>query len=119
MSWNSSIVSPPDGNMRDYCTQLRRLIARDDKAYLPGHGPKLRSPKLYVERLLANRMRREAEILAHISVMPDTIPSIASSVYRKADPQVAKAAEQNVAAHLEKLSTEYCVVQTGELWHLV
>lgn len=26
MGWNSSIVSPPDGNMSDYCRQLKRLI---------------------------------------------------------------------------------------------
>ncbi|MFP1646707.1 MBL fold metallo-hydrolase [Pontitalea aquivivens] len=116
MSWNSSIVSPPDGNMRDYCTQLGRLIDRDDKLYLPGHGPAITDPAPYVERLLANRMRREAEILAHLSKGAESIPGIAASVYRKSDPHIAKAAERNVAAHLEKLLSEGRVTRDGEIW---
>jgi len=119
MSWNSSIVSPPDGNMRDYCAQLQRLIGRDDKCYLPGHGPVLQYPKPYVERLLSNRIRRESEILAHVSTKPDTISNIASSVYKKTDPHIAKAAERNVAAHLEKLLSEFLVSRDGELWQAV
>ncbi|EIE52418.1 beta-lactamase [Salipiger aestuarii] len=116
MSWNSSIVSPPDGNMHDYCAQLQRLIARDDKIYLPGHGPVLRNPQPYAKRLLANRERREAEILAHLANTSDTVKNIAASVYRKSDPHIAMAAERNVAAHLEKLLSESQVVQDGTYW---
>jgi glyoxylase-like metal-dependent hydrolase (beta-lactamase superfamily II) len=118
MSWNSSIVNPPDGNMSDYCNQLRRLIVRDDKRYFPGHGPALRNPRPYVQRLIASRMRREAEILNHISARPDTIPNIALSVYKKSDPLIAKAAERNVAAHLEKLLDESRVTNIDQLWQL-
>ncbi|KZY03907.1 MBL fold metallo-hydrolase [Sulfitobacter sp. HI0129] len=116
MSWNSSIVNPPDGDMHDYCAQLQRLIEREDEVYLPGHGPVLRDPRPYVERLLANRMRREAEILVHIQATPDTIPNIASTVYRKSDPHIAMAAERNVLAHLEKLLAEQRVVRDGDRW---
>ena len=119
MSWNSSIVSPPDGNMRDYCAQLQRLIERKDKTYLPGHGPLLHDPAEYVTRLLGNRERREAEILGHLSTNPDTVVNIASSVYKKTDPLIAKAAERNVVAHLEKLHHEARVVQEGDLWRSV
>ncbi|MCL7466674.1 hypothetical protein MXB90_16695 [Phaeovulum sp. NW3] len=116
MSWNSSIVSPPDGNMRDYCAQFRRLIDRNDRVYLPGRGPAITDPRPYAERLLANRIRREAEILAHLSNTADSIWQIAASVYRKTDPHIAKAAESNVAAHLEKLLSEGRVARDGELW---
>lgn len=117
MSWNSSIVSPPDGNMRDYCEQLQRLIEREDRIYLPGHGPALQDPKPYVKRLLGNRMRRETEILAYLSATPDTIPRIVAAIYRKSDPHIAKAAERNVLAHLEKLRTEDRVKQIGDRWY--
>ena len=116
MSWNSSIVSPPDGNMHDYCAQLQRLIERDDKVYLPGHGPALQAPQPYAERLLANRLRRETEIVAYLSTTPDTIKNIAASVYKKSDPHIAMAAERNVAAHLEKLLSEGRVTQTEDIW---
>lgn len=118
MSWNSSLVSPPDGNMRDYCGQLQRLVDRDDRIYLPGHGPMLQEPKPYVERLLANRMQREKQILAHISSKPDTVGGIAAAVYRKSDPHIAMAAERNVIAHLEKLLSEDMAIQSGGLWSL-
>lgn len=119
MSWNSSIVSPPDGNMSDYCDQLSRLLAREDKVYLPGHGPPLKNPQNYVKRLLGNRMRREMEILSHLSKSPDAIESIAASVYKKTDPHIAKAAERNVVAHLEKLLREARVTHVDGLWHVI
>lgn len=119
MSWNSSIVSPPDGDMRDYCEQLQRLIERDDRICLPGHGPVLRDPRPYAKRLLANRMRREAEILAYLSKTPDTLQNIAAAVYRKSDPHIAMAAQRNVAAHLEKLLSESRVTRDGENWTAV
>lgn len=119
MSWNSSIVSLPDGDMNDYCTQLQRLIDRDDRIYLPGHGPMLRDPQPYVQRLLGNRLRREAEILAHLSTTPDTVENIARSVYRKSDRLIAMAAERNVAAHLAKLEAEDRVIGDGTIWKAV
>ena len=39
MGWNTTIVSPPDGNMGDYLRSLEACIARADALYLPGHGP--------------------------------------------------------------------------------
>ncbi|WP_417210419.1 MBL fold metallo-hydrolase [Antarctobacter sp.] len=118
MSWNSTIVSPPDGNMQDYCAQLRRLIELDSRIYLPGHGPVLEDPRPYVERLLSNRMRREKEILDHLTCTPATVETIAKAVYRKTDPHIAMAAERNVAAHLEKLCSESRVVEKAGLWRL-
>ena len=119
MSWNSSIVSPPDGNMSDYCDQLSRLVARKDNIYFPGHGPPLKNPQAYVRLLLGNRMRRETEILSHLSKSPDAIESIAASVYKKTDPHIAKAAERNVVAHLEKLLREARVTNADGLWRAV
>ncbi len=38
MAWSTSIVAPPDGSMADYMESLERLISRDDRLLLPGHG---------------------------------------------------------------------------------
>ena len=46
MSWNSSIVSPPDGDMSAYFGSLKRVLDRDDDVFLPGHGPSLPEPRL-------------------------------------------------------------------------
>ena len=39
MGWNTTIVSPPDGNMGDYLRSLETCIAREDALYLPGPRP--------------------------------------------------------------------------------
>jgi glyoxylase-like metal-dependent hydrolase (beta-lactamase superfamily II) len=41
MSWSTSVVSPPGGNMSDYFNSLRLLLDRTDDVFLPGHGPPL------------------------------------------------------------------------------
>ena len=38
MSWNTSIVSPPDGDMAAYMASLRLLMGREDGAFYCGHG---------------------------------------------------------------------------------
>jgi len=62
MSWSTSIVSPPGGNMRDYFASLNLLLRRDDDIYLAGHGPLLREPRSLVRAMLAHRMLREQAI---------------------------------------------------------
>ncbi len=61
MSWSSSVVSPPGGDMAAYFRSLQRLLDRpSDRLYLPGHGPALPDPHPYVAALLQHRVAREA-----------------------------------------------------------
>lgn len=111
MTWNSSIVAPPDGDMGSYCVQLQRLLSRDDKLYLPGHGPPLRNPLPYTQQLLRHRMTRENAIIQALSDHPQDEEQLANSLYRKSDPHLARAAQRNVEAHLIKLMHEGRVSQ--------
>jgi glyoxylase-like metal-dependent hydrolase (beta-lactamase superfamily II) len=72
MSWSSSIVSPPGGDMAAYVASLRLMLLRDDRLYLPGHGPPLPNPKPYVEELLNHRVKREQAILQALHNEPHT-----------------------------------------------
>ncbi len=114
MTWNSSIVSPPDGNMADYFRQLQRLIDRDDRLHLPGHGPPMSDAAPYVSRLLANRRLREQQILDAVRAGRVSIEVLAERLYRKTDPRIARAARRNVEAHLQKLEVEGKVRRTPE-----
>lgn len=113
MSWNSSIVAPPDGNMAAYCAQLERLLRRSDTLYLPGHGPPLSDPLPYTKRLLENRERREQAIISALRNGPVTAEVLSHTLYRKTDPHIAWAAQRNVEAHLAKLQHEGLVTQTA------
>ena len=111
MSWSSSIVNPPKGNMLDYYRSLEILLDRQDKLYLPGHGPVLPNPQALVDELLKHRQMREAAILTELKQGPWTVGNLAEHLYAKTDFRLKMAAQRNVLAHLLKLQQEGRVVQ--------
>ncbi len=117
MGWASSIVSPPDGDMRAYCDSLELMLARPAKLYLSGHGPPIPHPHAHVRALLNHRMRRERAIAHALLRAPATPHSLMQRLYSKIDPLLKMAAERNVVAHLQKLQQEGKVEPRGELWH--
>ena len=56
MSWNTSIVSPPDGDMAAYLASLRLLMARADTVFYAGHGPVLPNPAPLMRAMLGHRL---------------------------------------------------------------
>jgi glyoxylase-like metal-dependent hydrolase (beta-lactamase superfamily II) len=118
MSWSSSIVAPPSGDMAAYCASLRLMLKRDDHLYLPGHGPPLPHPKLYVEDLLNRRVEREEAIFQTLLSGALTTWDLVDRLYSKSHPWLRRAAERNVAAHLLKLQQEGRVQQDGDEWQV-
>ncbi len=117
MSWSSTVVSPPSGNMRAYFASLEKLLGRADQLYLPGHGPKLPEPQTLVRELLAHRRARERAIEdALANGEPADTYSIMNALYAQVDPRLRRAAERNVLAHLLKLEAEGRVRRDGEFW---
>jgi len=119
MSWSTSVISPPDGNMTDYFAGLRLLLARSEDAYLPGHGPLLRQPRELVQEMLTHRMLREQAIAKKLAEGPADTVGIVEKLYRGLNPRLFKAAERSVLAHLIKLRDEGRAAQDGEIWRAV
>jgi glyoxylase-like metal-dependent hydrolase (beta-lactamase superfamily II) len=103
MGWNTTIVSPPDGNMREYLDSLDRCLARTDARYWPGHGPAIDAPQAYVRALLAHRRMRETEIAACLARGVTTIPAMVAVMYRHLPESMHRAAARSVLAHLEHM----------------
>jgi glyoxylase-like metal-dependent hydrolase (beta-lactamase superfamily II) len=118
MSWNTSIVSPPDGDMDAYMRGLRALLARNDRLYLGGHGPPLPDPQGLVRAMLGHRMGRESAIRAALSTTPQTPANIVDALYSGLDSGLKRAAERTVLAHLLKLGAEDRAQETQGLWRL-
>jgi glyoxylase-like metal-dependent hydrolase (beta-lactamase superfamily II) len=116
MSWSTSIVSPPGGDMRDYFNSLNLLLDRDDDVYLPGHGPALREPRSLVREMLTHRMIREQAIAKKLSDGPLDTYTIMDALYSQLNPRLRRAAERNVLAHLLKMEAEGKATREGELW---
>lgn len=118
MSWSSSVVSPPGGDMAAYMRQLERLLTRDDRLYLSGHGPPLPDPRAFVRDLLAHRRQRERAILAALGEAPKPAQDLVDLLYDQLDPRLRAAAERSVLAHLLKLAAEGWAAQDDEGWRL-
>ncbi len=116
MGWSTSTVAP--GGMADYFASLRRLLARGDQMLLPGHGPPIPEPRVFVRALLDHRLAREAAILAALGTVPRTSRAVTAELYADVDPRLLRAAERNVIAHLDKLRGEGWVRNGAEGWLL-
>jgi glyoxylase-like metal-dependent hydrolase (beta-lactamase superfamily II) len=117
MSWSTSVVSPPDGDMGAYMASLRLLLAREDALYLCGHGAPLPNPRGLVRGMLAHRAGREARILAVLGgggvVSADGLVGV---LYPGLEARLVGAARRTVLAHVEKLRGEGRVVIEAEGW---
>ncbi|MGO6725635.1 MBL fold metallo-hydrolase [Rhizobium ruizarguesonis] len=103
MAWSTSIVAPPDGSMADYMTSLERLIEREDRLLLPGHGGPVTEPSTFLRALKAHRLKREQAVLARVQAGDQRIAEMVKVIYRDTDPKLHGAAALSVLAHIEDL----------------
>jgi glyoxylase-like metal-dependent hydrolase (beta-lactamase superfamily II) len=116
MSFSSSVVIPPDGDMAAYIAGLRRMLARNDRLLLPGHGPPITEPRPLVEALLAHRLGREAAILALVRAALQSPAAIVGALYVGLDPRLRGAAEASVRAHLLKIQADGLASERDGVW---
>ena len=113
MAWSTTIVGPPDGSMADYMASLDRLLERDDRVFLPGHGGPVANPQAFMRGLKAHRKMRERAILERLARGDRTIPEMVATIYRDTDPRMHGAAGLSMLAHLEDLVARGVVVTDG------
>lgn len=114
MGWSTTVVSPPGGSMADYMASLDRLIARDDRILLPGHGNPVKNPQAFMRGLRAHRKMREMAIIDRIRKGDRTIADMVGTIYRDIDPRLHRGASFSVLAHLELLVAEGRVRAEGQ-----
>ena len=112
MGWATSIVAPPDGSMGDYVRSLEKLALREERLYLPGHGPAVTDAPAFVKDYLQHRYAREAAILRGLE-RSATIPDLVRGIYIGLDPRLFGAASLTVLAHLEHLVGRGIVTTPG------
>jgi glyoxylase-like metal-dependent hydrolase (beta-lactamase superfamily II) len=100
MAWSTSVVSPPDGHMGDYISQLERIRARGFGRIWPTHGPAIDDPEAFLDAYIEHRRARERQILKQIEVGRTTIREMVSSMYADVDKRLHPAAAHSVLAHI-------------------
>lgn len=100
MGWATTLVSPPEGDMAALMRSLRRLRARGDAVFLPGHGHPVADPAAMLDHQIAHREARAAAILGALADGPATAADLARAIYTDTDPRLMPAAARNVFATL-------------------
>ncbi len=107
MGWSTTVVSPPDGSMRDYIDSLRKVAARGDRMLWPTHGPGRDDGAEYSAALVEHRLDRERQVLDFLAEHgPSTVPQIVRVLYAAVNPHLHRPAARSVLSHLIKLVEE-------------
>jgi glyoxylase-like metal-dependent hydrolase (beta-lactamase superfamily II) len=109
MGWNTTVVSPPDGNMKEYFESLEVCLKRREETFWPAHGPKIPDPQPYTRAYRTHRRIREGQIGDCLKKGLRTVPEIVARLYQHLPAKMHVAASRSVVAHLEHM------VETGRI----
>lgn len=110
MGWSTTVVSPPDGDMRAYIDSMHKVIGRHDSILWPTHGGPVTDPDTFLAAYLGHRLEREQQIIGQIAVGNNTIPGIVKVLYASIDKRLHRPARRSVWSHLRKLVDDGIVV---------
>ncbi len=116
MSWSTSVVSPPDGDMAAYMRSLALLMDRDDVIYYAAHGAPIETPHRLVRGMMGHRKQREGQILRLLESGVGHIPEMVGHMYKGVDKRLHPAAGRSVLAHLIDLRDRGEVAGAGDQW---
>ncbi len=103
MSWSTSVIVPPDGDMAAYMASLDKVLKRRDAILWPAHGGPVRDPDLFLRAFIAHRDEREAAILEGLAAGVTTIPALVERIYVDVDRRLHPAAQRSVQAHMIRM----------------
>lgn len=110
MGWSTTVIAPPDGDMRAYLESLRRVIGRRDDVLWPTHGSPVTEPGPFLDAFLAHRLHREAQVLAAVRDGRTEVAEMVKVLYADVREELHRAAGRSVLAHLAKLVDDGRVV---------
>jgi glyoxylase-like metal-dependent hydrolase (beta-lactamase superfamily II) len=99
----SIMISPPEGDLREYVASLERVRGLSPSRILPGHGPEVARAGEKIEEYLAHRREREARVVAALDSGARSLTEVVESAYADVPPPMRPYAELSAKAHLLKL----------------
>lgn len=119
MGWSTTVIAPPDGDMKSYMESLAKLIGREETLYYPAHGEPIEKARRFTRGLMGHRKQREGQILRAIDEGLTAIPEMVQKMYKGIDPRLHGAAGRSVLAHLIDLRDRGLVSEDGETWSTI
>lgn len=114
MGWSTSVITPPDGDMRAYLASLDKVAAMRASTLWPTHGSPVRDAAPFIDAFVEHRLEREAQVLAAVRDGVSLIPDMVRRLYVGVNEKLYRAAGRSVLAHLMKLEADGLVRHDGE-----
>lgn len=114
MGWSTTVIAPPDGDMRAYFDSLRKVAGRNDRVFWPTHGSPVTDTRPFLQAFMAHRLEREAQVLAAVRSGQTSIVAMVKLLYADVDPKLHTPAGRSVLAHLAKLVDDGLVAVEGD-----
>jgi glyoxylase-like metal-dependent hydrolase (beta-lactamase superfamily II) len=114
MGWSTTIITPPDGDMRAYFDSLRKVRDRADDIFYPTHGSPVTDTGAFTDAYIQHRLDREAGVLAAVRSGTAMIPDMVAQLYANVPSKLHRAAARSVLAHLIKLHDDGLVDHEGD-----
>lgn len=105
---DTTLVAPPEGNLRAYLRSLDRVREQGCGVLFPTHGPPLEDPPAALERFRAHRWARIEQVRRVLrDGHPDDAPALVGLIYgAELHPALREAAEGSIRAILRFLREE-------------
>jgi len=108
LNGSTTVIDPPDGNMRDYLDSLDVLAAAcgdyQVQYILPAHGHVIDGASEAIAKLKAHRLAREAKIAAVMQSHPQgSLDDWLPLAYDDVDPRIWPVAKRSLLAHVERI----------------
>ena len=117
MEGSTVVISPPDGNMKEYIDSLEKLKALGIETIAPGHGETMRDANAVVDWIVSHRMFREKKVVDAITELNRcTIDELLPKVYDDVGSHLHGIAKSSLEAHLIKLIEEEKVTKDKDIY---
>lgn len=104
----STMITYPDGDMAAYFASLQKLAALEPRILFPGHWDPIEDPVAKLEQYRTHRLEREEQVLGALAEGAADAETLTRRVYASevSGPELMRAAEMTLRAHLRKLVDE-------------
>jgi glyoxylase-like metal-dependent hydrolase (beta-lactamase superfamily II) len=100
MGWSTTIIPPPDGDLRDYMASLQLLLERQDEVLFPTHGGAVTKPRAFVKALRDHRLLRTQQIHQQLETGSRSVREVVEVLYATVDRGLWRPAARSVISHL-------------------
>ena len=113
MAWATTVISPPDGDVRHYIESLKKVAALAPDILVPTHGPWVKNAVPFIRGIITHRRMREGQIMKQLAAGVETIDDLVAQMYKAVDIRLHPAAARSVLGHMIALVDEKKVVCIG------